>query len=88
MQHDKNFCTTIVAQNRVEQSLQSLESTNRVNRLKQSAVNWGTPQKPQISSIPGIPARERHRYRVTLNGKILGDKLTIDEALKLAGGKR
>jgi hypothetical protein len=48
-----------------------------------------TPQKAQIESIPGISPRERHRYRVVLNGEILGDKLTSDEAIELAkrGGK-
>jgi hypothetical protein len=45
-------------------------------------------QKPQISSIPGIPPKERNRYRVMLGDEILGNRLTLDEALKLAkGGK-
>jgi hypothetical protein len=88
MQHDKNFCTTIVAQNRIEQSLQSLGTINRSNRLNRAVVDWGTPQKPQIVSVPGVPVKERHRYRVTLNGELLGDRLTSHEALKLAGGKR
>jgi hypothetical protein len=85
---EKKSCSLIVAQNRVEQSLQSLESNNHSDRLNRAVVDWGTPQKPQIESVPGVPARERHRYRVTLNGEILGDKLTSEEALKLAGGKR
>jgi hypothetical protein len=55
---------------------------------QQLCLNLAPPRKPQISSIPGIPAKERNRYRVTLNGEILADKLTLDEALKLAGGKR
>ncbi len=40
--------------------------------------------KPQISSIPEISPKERRRYRVKLGDKILGDRLTLDEALKIA----
>jgi hypothetical protein len=43
----------------------------------------GIRHKRQISSIPGISPKERHRYQVTLGGEILGDRLTLDEALKL-----
>ncbi len=43
-------------------------------------------QKPQISSIPGISPRERDRYRVLIGSEILGDRLTLDEALQLAQG--
>ena len=48
-----------------------------------------TPQKAQIESIPGIPARERHRYRVTLNGEILATGLTSEQAFEMVkrGGK-
>jgi hypothetical protein len=42
--------------------------------------------KPQILSIPGVPIAERKRYRVTLADELLGDFLSIDEALKLAQG--
>jgi hypothetical protein len=46
-------------------------------------------RKPQISSVPGISPKERNRYRVTLGNQVLGDRLTLDEALKLAkGGER
>ncbi len=47
-------------------------------------------QKPQISSIPGVPANERQRYRVMVAGEILGDYLSADEALELAakGGEQ
>lgn len=41
-------------------------------------------QKAQISSIPGASPKNRHRYRVTLGDRILGDRLTLDEALELA----
>lgn len=46
-------------------------------------------QKPQITSVPGVSPKERNRYRVTLAGEILGDLLTLDEAVQLAkqGGK-
>jgi hypothetical protein len=41
-------------------------------------------QKPQISSTPGTSPKELSRYRVTLAGKVLGDRLTADEALALS----
>ena len=41
--------------------------------------------KPQIKSIPAISPREKHRYRVVLDGVILGDKLSLEEALAAAG---
>jgi hypothetical protein len=39
--------------------------------------------KPQISSISGISPKERHRYQLKLGDRVLGDWLTLDEALKL-----
>lgn len=56
-------------------------------------VNWrqlelfplsGKPQKPQISSVPGTSVKQRNRYRVLLGEKVLGDRLTLNEALKVA----
>jgi hypothetical protein len=55
---------------------------------------WESPQSPvasarlfcqklQISSIPGISPKDSHRYRVMLGGQVLGDRLSIDEALLL-----
>lgn len=44
-------------------------------------------QKPQIISIPGIPLKEKYRYRVTLGHEILGDKLSLEQAAELAGLK-
>jgi hypothetical protein len=41
-------------------------------------------QKPQITSVPGTSIRERDRYRVVIEGAILGDRLTLDEAVNLA----
>jgi hypothetical protein len=49
-------------------------------------IHQGNLHKPQILSIPGISPRERDRYRVMLGGEILGERLTLDEALKLAKG--
>jgi hypothetical protein len=45
--------------------------------------------KPQIKSVPGASVKERDRYRVMLGDKILRDKLTLDEALRVVkrGGK-
>jgi hypothetical protein len=43
-------------------------------------------QKPQIVSISGISPKEPHRYRVVLGAEVLGDRLNLDEALKLAQG--
>lgn len=40
-------------------------------------------QKPQISSVPGVSPKDPKRYRVKLGDEILGDKLTLDEALHL-----
>ncbi len=73
MQH-KKLCSPIVAQAGYPQQL---------------CLNLAPPRKPQIQSVPGIPAKERHRYRITLDGKILATGLTSDEALEMVkrGGK-
>jgi hypothetical protein len=85
----KNSCSITIPQSQGKQSLQSLILTNQNNRIDGAVENWNTQQKPQIQSIPGVSAKEPRRYRVTLNGEILGDKLTADEAIKLVkrGGK-
>jgi hypothetical protein len=70
---NKNSCSPTVAQAGYSQQL---------------CLNLAPPQKAQIQSVPGISAKEPHRYRVKLGEKILGDRLTAHEALKLAGGKR
>jgi hypothetical protein len=41
-------------------------------------------QKPQISSIPGIPPKERNRYRVILGDRVLGNQLNLEQAVALA----
>jgi len=45
-------------------------------------------QKPQISSTPGTSPKVRNRYRVRLGDEILGDHLSLDEALALANPQR
>jgi hypothetical protein len=44
------------------------------------------PQKPQISSIPGVSPKLRNRYQVRLGDELLGTHLTIDEAIRVAKG--
>jgi hypothetical protein len=46
----------------------------------------GNRHKPQISSIPGISVKRRDRYRVVLGDEVLGDRLTLDEAITLVKG--
>ena len=68
---------------------------SRFSRKPKQLNLWESPQnpvpeaqlfrhKPQVSSIPGIPLKERHRYRVTSEGEVLGDFLSLDEATELA----
>jgi hypothetical protein len=56
------------------------------NHSHQLALSLELRQKPQISSIPGVSPKQRDRYRVVLRGAILGDRLSIDQAI--AFGKR
>jgi hypothetical protein len=72
----KENCATSIPQFRKDCDI-SEQSTPILGKKK---------QKPQISSIPGISPRERDRYRVVMGDRILGDRLTLDEALKLAQG--
>ena len=44
----------------------------------------GIQHKPQILSSPGVSPKQRHRYRVVLGSEILGDFLTLDEAIALS----
>ncbi len=77
MQIDKNFSTAIISRNRTlpqgDPQVCELPPLQR--------------QKPQISSIPGVSAKEKNRYRVTLGGVILGAQLTSQEAYLLAQGR-
>jgi len=47
-------------------------------------THTGNLHKPQISTIPGISVKQRDRYQVVLNDVVLGDRLTLDEAIALA----
>jgi hypothetical protein len=67
-----------------EFSGESSQSPNSFDSQPKSVQLQRFPSKPQISSIAGIPPKERHRYRVTLGDKVLGDFLTLDEAIALA----
>jgi hypothetical protein len=40
-------------------------------------------QKPQVSSVPGIPATTRRRYRVTIGDRVVASHLDIDDALEV-----
>jgi hypothetical protein len=56
------------------------------NHSHQLALSLELRQKPQISSIPGVSPKQRDRYRVVLGDRILGDRLSIDQAIALAKG--
>ena len=47
-------------------------------------THTGDRHKPQISSIPGISPKQRDRYSVMRGDQVLGDRLTLDEAISLA----
>jgi hypothetical protein len=53
---------------------QSSKIHDKENHYHQLALPLELPQKPQISSIPGISPKEPHRYRVVLGGQVLGDR--------------
>jgi hypothetical protein len=46
----------------------------------------GKRHKPQILSTPGVSPKQRDQYRVMVETRVLGDRLTLDEALKLVKG--
>ena len=43
----------------------------------------GNRYTPQISSIPGISPKQRDRYQVVFRDQVLGNHLTLDEAIAL-----
>ena len=47
-------------------------------------THTGDRHKTQISSIPGISPKQRDRYRLMRGDQVLGDRLTLDEAIALA----
>jgi hypothetical protein len=59
------------------------KNDNHSHRL---ALSLELRQKPQISSIPGVSPKARRRYKVVFGSEVLGDQLTLDEALQLAQG--
>lgn len=65
------------------------EYNGNQGNYQQLSLALHTAHKPQIVSIPGASPKQRDRYRVVLGERILADKLTLDEALKVAkrGGK-
>ena len=62
-------------------------SNHNLSASHQSPQAFQKKQKPQIISIPGAPIKEKYRYRVTLGGEILGDRLSLEQAAELAGLK-
>jgi hypothetical protein len=68
---------------------QSNRNSNNKNHSHQLSLPLALdrkPHKPQISSIPGISPKQRDRYHVVLGDEILGDRLTLDEAIALVKG--
>jgi hypothetical protein len=64
------------------------QNSNNDNHSHRLALSLQLRQKPQISSIPGVSPKQRDRYRVVFGSEVLGDRLTLDEAIALAkGGK-
>jgi len=78
---NKNSSHTIFSQ-----SNRNSKDDNHSHQLSLPLAFGRGLQKPQISSLPGAHPRERHRYRVMVGDGILGDRLTLDEALKLVRG--
>jgi hypothetical protein len=77
---NKKTCNTIVAHG----ATQAKQSHQLCLPLESLEIHATKPHKPQISSIPGISPKERDRYRVVLGREILGERLTLDEAIALA----
>ena len=89
--------TDILSQNPPVEGREERNASRSSQKPKQLNI-WESPQstapesrlfrhnKPQIVSIPGISPKEQHRYRVKAGDEVLGDRLTLDEALRLAEG--
>ena len=76
----------------LEPLLFELEQGSQINPSQSNTLElFDLPRpkrlKPQIASIPGIPLKEKYRYRVTLGHQVLGDKLSFEQAAELAGLK-
>lgn len=79
---NKKICSTIVPQVTTQ--------TKHSQQLCLALESPGTkPEKLQIASVPDVSPKERNRYRVTLGDRVLGDRLSVDEALELVkrGGR-
>jgi hypothetical protein len=72
----KENCATSISQFRKDCDI-SEQSTPILGKKK---------QKPQIVSVPGISPKERDRYRLLFGDRILGNRLTLDEAIALVKG--
>ena len=68
----------------ISQLNSSCKNDNHFHTHLQSPEATLFRHKPQIVSIPGISPKERNRYRVTLGGQVLGERLSIDEAVQMA----
>jgi hypothetical protein len=66
------------------QSNKNNNNNNHSHQLPLPLALDRNQQKFQISSIPGIPPKQRDRYRLLLGNQVLGDRLTLDEAIALA----
>ena len=81
-------CSTIIPQNSPpNRRVRELSTTQETLQLELFPLPKALPKKrhkPQISSVPGAHPLERNRYRVMVGGEILGDRLTLDEALVIA----
>ena len=70
--------------NKTEFSGETSQASNSSSSRPKTAQLQRFSAKPQISSLPGMSPKERHRYRVALGSEVLGTHLTLDQALLLA----
>ncbi len=77
------------------QKFSEKRDASRLSPKSKQLSLWESPQnpvsetelfrhKPQIVSTPGVCFKERCRYRVILGAEVLGERLTLDEAIALA----
>jgi len=76
---NKNSSPTIIPQ-----SNRNSKNENHSHQLSLPLALDRNQQKPQIVSIPGISPKQRDRYRLMRGDQVLGDRLTLDEAIALA----
>jgi hypothetical protein len=80
---NQNLSATIVAQPASNKQSKG-RSPQQLDLFAAPDTGLQLKAKPQISSIPGVSPKDSKRYRVKLGHKILGDRLCLDEALKIA----